>query len=123
MSDFNADRVVADYLAVWNETDEAARAARIAATFADEVQYTDPVASVNGHAELGALVGAAQAQFPGLAFRLAGAPDAHHDVVRFTWELAAGDEEALVVGFDVALVAADGRIGAVAGFLDKVPTA
>lgn len=121
MTDFNADRVVADYLAVWNDQDEAARAARIAATFVEEVQYTDPLASVNGHAELGALVGAAQAQFPGLTFRLAGRPDAHHDVVRFTWELAAGDGEALVVGFDVALVAADGRIGAVAGFLDKVP--
>ena len=123
MTDFNADRVVADYLAVWNETDEAARAAKIAATFAEEVRYTDPIAAVNGHAELGALVGAAQAQFAGLAFRLAGAPDAHHDVVRFTWELAAGDEEALVVGFDVALVGADGRIGSVAGFLDKVPAA
>jgi hypothetical protein len=121
MTDFSADRVAADYLAVWNETDGAARAARIAATFVEEVQYTDPLASVNGHAELDELVGAAQAQFPGLAFRLAGAPDAHHDVVRFTWELAAGDGEALVVGFDVALVAGDGRIGAVAGFLDKVP--
>ena len=121
MSDFNADRLVAEYLSVWNETDEAARAAKIAATFAEEIEYTDPLASVHGHAELGALVGAAQGQFPGLVFRLAGAPDAHHDLVRFTWELGPAGGEALVVGSDVALVAADGRIGVVAGFLDKVP--
>ena len=68
-------------------------------------------------------MGAAQGQFPGFTFRLAGTPDAHHDVVRFTWELAQGDAEALVVGSDVALLAEDGRIGAVAGFLDKVPAA
>jgi hypothetical protein len=113
--------VLANYIAVWNETDEAARAAKVAQVFTEEAQYVDPLASVQGHAELTALVGAAQSQFPGFTFRLAGTPDAHHDVVRFTWELAQGDAEALVVGFDVALLAEDGRIGAVAGFLDKVP--
>ena|SRR5579859_4523895 len=121
MTGFDAERLVAGYLAVWNETDEAARAAKIAATFTQEVEYTDPLAGVRGHAELGALIGAAQAQFPGMRFRLAGPPDAHHDLVRFTWELADGGGEALVVGSDVVLVAEDGRIGVVAGFLDRVP--
>ncbi|ACU77115.1 conserved hypothetical protein [Catenulispora acidiphila DSM 44928] len=113
--------LVAGYLAAWNETDAAARAKKVAEVFVEEIEYTDPLASVHGHDELSALIGGAQAQFAGLTFRLAGEPDAHHDVVRFTWELAAGDAEALVVGFDVALIAPDGRIGAVAGFLDKVP--
>jgi hypothetical protein len=109
------------YIAAWNETDDAARAEKIAEVFVEQIEYTDPLASVHGHEELSTLMGAAQAQFAGLTFRLAGEPDAHHDVVRFTWELAPGAEEALVVGFDVALIAPDGRIGAVAGFLDKVP--
>jgi hypothetical protein len=110
------------YIAAWNETDAAARSKKVAEVFVEEVEYTDPLASVHGHAELSALMGGAQEQFAGLSFRLAGEPDAHHDVARFTWELAAdGEEEALVVGFDVALIAPDGRIGAVAGFLDKVP--
>jgi hypothetical protein len=109
------------YIAAWNETDAEARAKKIAEVFVEQIEYTDPLASVHGHAELNALIAGAQAQFAGLGFRLAGEPDAHHDVVRFTWELAPGAEEALVVGFDVALIAPDGRIGAVAGFLDKVP--
>ena len=121
MTDITITEILAGYIAVWNETDEAARAARIAEVFTPEIEYTDPLASVHGHAEMSGLVGAAQGQFPGYTFRLAGTPDAHHDVVRFTWELAQGDAEALVVGFDVALLAPDGRIGAVAGFLDKVP--
>ena len=114
-------KLIEGYIAAWNETDAAARAKKIAEVFVEEVEYTDPLASVHGHEELSALIGGAQEQFAGLTFRLAGEPDAHHDLVRFTWELAAGDDEALVVGFDVALIAPDGRIGAVAGFLDKVP--
>ena len=117
----DANTLIDAYIATWNETDADARAKKIAEAFTEQVEYTDPLASVHGHEELGALIAGAQAQFPGLTFRLAGTPDAHHDVVRFTWELAAGDDEALVVGFDVALIAPDGRIGAVAGFLDKVP--
>jgi hypothetical protein len=113
--------LVDGYIAAWNETDAAARSKKVAEVFAEEVEYTDPLASVHGHAELSALMGGAQEQFAGLSFRLAGEPDAHHDVVRFAWELAPDGGEALVVGFDVALIAPDGRIGAVAGFLDKVP--
>ena len=117
----DAKNLIDAYIAVWNETDADARAKKIDEVFAEQVEYTDPLASVHGREELSALIGGAQAQFAGLNVRLAGEPDAHHDVVRFTWELAAGDDEALVVGFDVALIAPDGRIGAVAGFLDKVP--
>jgi hypothetical protein len=36
-----------------------------------------------------AIVDAVQAQFPGQRFRRTTAVDAHHDVVRFGWELAA----------------------------------
>jgi SnoaL-like domain len=121
MTDNNATNLIDGYIAAWNTTDSDARAKKIAEVFAEQVEYTDPLASVHGHEELSALIADAQAQFAGLTFRLAGAPDAHHDVVRFTWELAAGDGEALVIGSDVALIAPDGRIGAVAGFLDKVP--
>ncbi len=62
--------------------------------------------------------------FPGHVFEFAGKVDAHHDVVRFGWELVPeGGGEATVVGFDVAVVAEDGRLRSVYGFLDKVPVA
>jgi hypothetical protein len=68
-----------------------------------------------------ATIAAVQGQFPDFTFRLAGVPDAHHDQARFTWELGPAGGAALVVGFDVAVLAPDGRIRAVYGFLDKVP--
>jgi hypothetical protein len=49
--------LVDDYIAIWNETDPDRRRELIAQ------------------------------QFPGHRFELAGAPDAHHDRVRFTWHL------------------------------------
>jgi hypothetical protein len=80
-----------------------------------------PVAVSSVAARLAHGVAPSRSKFPGFTFRLAGAPDAHHDQARFTWELGPAGGEALVVGFDVAVFAPDGRIRAVYGFLDKVP--
>ena len=115
----HADR----YLAAWNETDPQARRAAVAEVFSADVRYTDPMVDVRGAEALAATIGAVQAQFPGFVFRLAGPADAHHDQVRFTWELGPEGAEAPIVGSDVALLDADGRINAVLGFLDRVPAA
>lgn len=119
MSDFDA--VAERYLAVWNETDAEARRAGIAALFADDVRYVDPIAAVQGHDGLDGLIGAVHQQFPGLVFRLGGAVDAHHDQARFTWHLGRPGEEPLVEGFDVAERDDSGRISLVLGFIDKAP--
>jgi hypothetical protein len=119
MSDF--DTVVKRYLAVWNEIDAEARRAAIDDVFADGVRYVDPMAEVTGRAALDGLIGAVHQQFPGMVFISGGPVDAHHDQVRFTWHLGQPGGEALVVGFDVAELDADGRITRVFGFLDRVP--
>jgi hypothetical protein len=121
MSDF--DTTVQGYLAAWNEPGAEARRTRLAEVCTEEVRYVDPLAAVVGHEALDALIGAVQAQFPGLAFTLAGAVDAHHEQARFVWHLGRAGEEPLVVGFDVVELGADGRIRTVLGFLDKVPAA
>ncbi|WP_369257174.1 nuclear transport factor 2 family protein [Geodermatophilus amargosae] len=109
------------YLAAWNETDPATRRALIAEVFAEDVTYTDPMADVAGHDGLDATIAAVHGMFPGFVFRLAGQADAHHDQVRFTWHLGPEGVEAPVIGSDVAVTGADGRIRTVLGFLDRVP--
>jgi hypothetical protein len=111
------------YLAAWNESDPAARQEALAELFTDDVRYTDPLVSVEGRAALDAAIGAVQQQFPGFVFRIGGPVDAHHDQVRFSWELGPDGQEAPIAGSDVALVAGDGRIRTVLGFLDRVPVA
>jgi hypothetical protein len=119
MSDFS--ELAERYIATWNETDPAARRAGIEAIYTADATYTDPLVVAEGHDAIDATIAAVQAQFPGLVFRLGGGVDAHHDIARFTWELGPQNGEALVVGFDVAVRAEEGRIKAVHGFLDKVP--
>ncbi|MER7849301.1 nuclear transport factor 2 family protein [Kitasatospora sp. NPDC096077] len=110
------------YLAVWNETDPAARRKLIDEVWAEDGRYTDPLAAVVGRDAIDALIGAAQAQFPGLEFTL-GPVDAHHDIARFTWNLGPAGAEPVVIGFDVLAATPEGRIGTVHGFLDLVPGA
>jgi len=82
MSDF--DSVVSRYLAVWNETDAAARRKRIDDLFAEDVRYVDPMAAVSGREALDGLVGAVQQQFPGLTFSLGRQVNANHDQTHYT---------------------------------------
>jgi len=116
----DAAQIVDAYIAVWNETDGAARQALIAETWTEDGTYTDPLADVAGHGGIDALVGAVQAQFPGFVFRRLGEVGAHHAFIRFSWEAGPADGEAVVAGTDVALVD-DGRLRRVVGFLDRVP--
>jgi hypothetical protein len=115
--------LVQRYLAAWNATDPVERRAAIEAVFAPEARYVDPLADVTGTDALDTLIAGAQEQFPGMRFTPVGEVDAHHDVCRFQWGLGPEGAEPLVIGFDVAMVGADGRITGVAGFLDKVPAA
>ncbi|GAA1399186.1 nuclear transport factor 2 family protein [Kitasatospora putterlickiae] len=115
-------QLAARYLAAWNETDPVARRKLVDEAWAEDGTYTDPLAEVTGRAGFDALLGAAQAQFPGLVFTL-GPVDAHHNTARFTWNLGAAGEEPLVIGFDVLVTDAEGRIASVYGFLDRVPGA
>ena len=117
------NEIVERYLECWNQTDPVERRALIDAVWAADASYTDPLADVRGREAIDALIGAAQAQFPGLVFSLGGPVDANHNQARFTWHLGPDGGEPLVIGFDVAVADASGQIAAVHGFLDKVPAA
>lgn len=114
------NHVVDGYLATWNSPPEE-RDELLAEHFSPRLTYTDPMAQVSGYDGLTSLIDGIQAQFPGMVFSSVGAPDAHHDQVRFQWGLGPADGPPVVIGFDVAVVDADGRIQDVRGFLDKVP--
>lgn len=109
------------YFAVWNERDAARRRDLIAQTWAKDASYLDPLMQGQGHAGIDSMVQNVQQQFAGHRFRQIGVVDAHNDRLRFSWELVAEDGPAVVAGTDVGVVAADGRLQSVTGFLDQVP--
>jgi hypothetical protein len=110
------------YIAIWNEPDPQRRRALIAQTWTEDASYVDPLMTGAGPDGIDAMIAGAQQQFPGHRFELAGAPDAHHDRVRFTWHLKPdGSDDVVAVGHDFGVVAEDGRLRSVTGFLE--PTA
>lgn len=111
--------VVNTYIAAWNEGDAERRRVLVGQTWTDDGTYLDPLMSGSGTDEIAAMIGAAQTQFPGHRFELSFGPDAHNDVVRFTWALTAGDGP-VARGTDFATVSEDGRLRNVTGFLETV---
>ena len=110
------------YIATWNEPDPQRRRALVAQTFTEDASYVDPLMTGAGIDGIDAMIAGAQQQFPGHRFELAGAPDAHHDRVRFTWHLKpTTSDDVVAIGHDYAVVADDGRLRSVTGFLE--PTA
>ena len=103
------DDVIARYLACWNEKDPAARRKLIEETWTEDASYIDPLAEARGRDAIDATIAAAQGQFPGFVFTLAGPIDTHHSQARFTWGLGLEGAEPLVVGFDVAVTDDDNK--------------
>ncbi len=109
------------YIAVWNEADGSRRRELIARTWTEDARYLDPLMQGEGHAGIDGLVQGVQAQFPGHTFRRTGEVDAHHDHLRFTWELGPESAPPLVRGLDFG-VNQEGRLSRDTGFLYKLPT-
>lgn len=114
-------RLADRYIAMWNETDVEARRDLVAGTWTEDSLYVDPMMRGDGHEGIDAMVAGVQARFPDLRFTRTGPVDAHNDRLRFTWALGAEGAEPLVAGLDVGVIAGDGRLASITGFLDKVP--
>jgi hypothetical protein len=113
------DEVVDGYFAMWNEPDPRRRRELIAATWSTDATYVDPMLAAAGHDALDGMVAAVHQQFPGHRFQLTSTVDAHHNRARWSWELAGpGGSPPVAAGIDVAVLAPDGRLVQVTGFLE-----
>ena len=118
------NETVAAYIAAWNETDADRRRDIIGKTWSEDGSYLDAHRGGVGHAAIDAMIAAVQEHFAGYRFRLSSGIEAHHDRVRFSW-CAGGTEQAPLFfgGTDFAILAEDGRLRAVIGFIDAMPSA
>ena len=119
MTDITA--TIDTYLAAWNETDPTRRAEVIARVWAPDGRLIDPPLAAQGHAGIGEMAAALQGQFPGHRFRRASGVDAHHNQLRFAWELVSPDGAVVLSGLDVGELTEDGRLLRIAGFFGPLP--
>jgi hypothetical protein len=111
------------YLSAWSEQDPAVRAELVGRVWAEDGRLIDPPAAATGHAEISGLHGALQQQFAGHTFRRASAVDAHHDHLRFAWELVGPDGSVALKGIDVGEVGEDGKLRRITGFFGELEAA
>jgi hypothetical protein len=109
------------YLSAWSETDPARRAELIEGVWAADGRLIDPPLAAEGHAGISDMASAMQSHFPGHRFRRASGIDAHHDQLRFAWELVGPDGTVTLAGLDVGELSADGRLRRIAGFFGELP--
>lgn len=118
----NVNELVVAYLAAWNERDPGRRRQLVAKAWTDNGSYADAAREGQGHDGLSEMIGVALSHFPGYQLNLASGIETHHDVVRFSW-VAGGTRDAplYIKGTDFAVIAKDGRLQSVAGFVDAMP--
>lgn len=117
-----AIKVAEQYIAVWNETDDARRLKLLETHWADDARYVDPIAQASGRTQINALVGGVHQRYPGFRFALRGRVDGHGDRLRFSWTFGPTGAEDMIEGTDFVELES-GRLQSVTGFLDKAPVA
>ncbi len=118
-----AAELVTSWFAAWGETDADARLPHIAACMTDDGDFRHPYSSVTGHADLSGHIAASRQMMQGLTLE-AGPHELVHDTVHYRWQATDPDGAVVASGWNVGLLAADGRFGRVLGFTDppEAPT-
>ena len=120
------NELLADYVAVWNETDPERRRAGVERLYAPDAVYMfyrrDPI---RGHAAIIEQMTYTHSIYDplGYVFRSSHNADGHHNVVRFNWVMVAEESgEMEMSGQDVLVLGPDGRIKSDYQFHDRLPT-
>ena len=109
------------YLEAWNETDATRRADLIETVWAADGHLIDPPLAAEGRCGISDMASALHAQFPGHRFRRATGIDAHHNQLRFGWELVGPDGAVALSGLDVGELGDDGQLRRITGFFGELP--
>jgi hypothetical protein len=118
----NVNELVVSYLAAWNERAGERRRDLVAKTWTEGGTYIDAHRRGVGHDAIDAMIKTAQDQFPAYRLRLVSGIETHNGQMRFSWAAGGSAEAPLyLAGTDFAVVAEDGRLRSVIGFVDAAP--
>lgn len=115
MAPSTIEKLIAEYMAAWNEADTATRQTILQLIWTDEGRYTDPRSDGQGQEALNQIIGGFHQAAPGSRFSLDGSIDYHHDCLRFAWALKLPDGST-VHGMDFGEVSDDNRLSRIVGF-------
>jgi SnoaL-like domain len=101
--------MLANLFAVFNERDPERRSKAIAANYTEDVTWTDPDGTTEGHKALNEQAQKLLDRLPGFVFSAAGTVHVSRDLGLLAFNMGVPEQPPAVSGIDVALVR-DGRI-------------
>lgn len=110
------------YFEAWNEPDPDASRALLTRCLTPDVEVIHPTRGrLTGIEELHALIRAFHQRMPGDRVVRASGVDEHHGIARYDWAVVDLNNDAVLVGLDIAEHAGDGRIRRVVLFHGALP--
>lgn len=111
------------YVAMWNETDADRRQERVQQLFATTAVRHNPVAVQQGRDAIAQAVTSSYERFitRGFRFRALDNALAHHDAVKFSWEMIDANQAVDSIGTTFLLLDPDQRIRLDYQFTEKIP--
>jgi hypothetical protein len=110
-------QIIAAYTDAWNAPDDTVSRAKLKTVWRDDSSYTNPTVTVTGVDALVRHIAGVRTRRPNTRIVMTGEIDAHHDVLRFSWQRVNADGSLVVSGIDIAVVR-DGYIVRIIGFFD-----
>lgn len=117
----NETEVVQAYKAAWNEDDKSRRSQLLETSMIESGSFVSPLGEHVGRDAVSNLIGRFRRRSPGESFDITSAVDAHHNVMRFRWEVRATDGSVIAIGIQFAEAAEDGRLSRVVAFFGPSP--
>ena len=113
--------IIDTYLEAYSEVDSDRRQKLVELAWDPTGRLVDPPLAAQGHDAISEQAVAVKTHFPGHSFRRTTGIDAHHEFVRFGWELVGPDGAIAIAGYDVGELAEDGRLRRITGFFGDPP--
>ena len=109
-------KAIDNYVAAWNETDNAKRDELLAASVSDDLWYRDPMLEADSREAFSGVLAFVQENFPGHVLTRTSDVDGHRDLVRFNWALGLPGEAPAFAGVDMAKYDGEGKLHRIIGF-------
>ena len=120
---FDCDSAIGRYMDMWNEAEATTRRVIVDEVWTTDALSVDPLSSVQGRADIDAMVARVQDAYPGHRFRPVGESFLHNDRLLFFWEMVDTAGSVVVTGLDSVRLSPDGRFADLAGFFGPRPAA
>ncbi len=117
----NETEAVRAYRAAWNEDDKYRRLDLLEISMIEAASFVSPLGEHVGRDAVADLIGRFRRRSPDVSFVITSGVDAHHNVMRFKWEVRASDGSVVSRGIQVAEQADDGRLSRVIDFFGPPP--